>query len=59
MFPNYSWWFGLWSLVHLLDMFVCLLVHLEGTLFVSLCRPFYMIIWHTVQESDKTVKSNE
>ena len=45
MFPNYSGWFGLWSLVHLLDMCGDSIVHLEGTLFVLLCRPFYMIIW--------------
>ena len=44
MFPNYSGWFGLWSLVHLLDMFGDTIVHLEGTLFVLLCTPFCMFM---------------
>ena len=44
MFLNYSAWFGLWSLVHLLDMFGDTIVHLEGTLFVLLSTPFCMFM---------------
>ena len=39
MFPNYSGWFGLWSLV--LDMFGDTFVHLEG---MTVCFTVYTFL---------------